>query len=258
MHAYHIFQPEARPSLTSQPREAWRWDLVTTRRRHAAQDRQHAAWHNVQHGMWTRYNAVDAHLVDEPVFAFYLNRVSGGDGELLLGIAYYWYRIPIRPRYCLLLAPLIPICPRYRLFLVPRIPFVLGIAYSWYPVFPIARLLCTLGLALGIALHRGNQTRLVSHAACLDIRKDAAGICPAPGHIMRRDRMGCARPRALLQVVWTRRTTPETLRTCRSRMRLTGSSPWTVSHSACPARQKADRPPQGTTVTATQEQTARL
>jgi len=31
------------------------------------------------------YNAVDAHLVDEPVFAFYLNRVSGGDGELLLG-----------------------------------------------------------------------------------------------------------------------------------------------------------------------------
>ena len=59
------------------------------------------------------------------------------------------------------------------------------------------------------------------------------------------------------QVVWTRRTTPETLRTCRSRMRRTGSSPWTVSHSACPARQKADRPPPSTTVTATQEQTAR-
>ena len=100
--------------------------------------------------MWTRYNAVDAHLVDEPVFAFYLNRVSGGDGELLLGIAYYWYRIPIRPRYCLLLAPLIPICPRYRLFLVPRIPYRAALIHFG------------VGLALGIALHRGNQTRLVS------------------------------------------------------------------------------------------------
>jgi hypothetical protein len=150
--------------------------------------------------MWTRYNAVDAHLVDEPVFAFYLNRVSGGDGELLLGIAYYWYRIPIRPRYCLLLAPLIPICPRYRLFLVPRIPFVLGIAYSWYPVFPIARLLSTLAWAWRLGLRCIVVTRLAwfPRAACLDIRKDAAGIRPAPGHIMRRDRMGCARPRALL------------------------------------------------------------
>ena len=31
------------------------------------------------------YHAVDQHLVDEPVFAFYLNRKAGGDGELLLG-----------------------------------------------------------------------------------------------------------------------------------------------------------------------------
>lgn len=31
------------------------------------------------------YHAVDAGLVDEPVFAFYLNRTAGGDGELLLG-----------------------------------------------------------------------------------------------------------------------------------------------------------------------------
>jgi len=31
------------------------------------------------------YHAVDQKLVDEPVFAFYLNRTAGGDGELLLG-----------------------------------------------------------------------------------------------------------------------------------------------------------------------------
>jgi phytepsin len=31
------------------------------------------------------YHAVDSKLVDEPVFAFYLNRVPGGDGELPLG-----------------------------------------------------------------------------------------------------------------------------------------------------------------------------
>ena len=31
------------------------------------------------------YHAVDQKLVDEPVFAFYLSRDAGGDGELLLG-----------------------------------------------------------------------------------------------------------------------------------------------------------------------------
>ena len=31
------------------------------------------------------YHAVDQQLVQEPVFAFYLNRKAGGDGELLLG-----------------------------------------------------------------------------------------------------------------------------------------------------------------------------
>jgi len=31
------------------------------------------------------YHAVDQKLVEEPVFAFYLNRKAGGDGELLLG-----------------------------------------------------------------------------------------------------------------------------------------------------------------------------
>lgn len=31
------------------------------------------------------YHAVEQKLVDEPVFAFYLNRKAGGDGELLLG-----------------------------------------------------------------------------------------------------------------------------------------------------------------------------
>lgn len=31
------------------------------------------------------YHAVDQKLLDEPVFAFYLNRKAGGDGELLLG-----------------------------------------------------------------------------------------------------------------------------------------------------------------------------
>ena len=31
------------------------------------------------------YHAVEARLVPQPVFAFYLNRKAGGDGELLLG-----------------------------------------------------------------------------------------------------------------------------------------------------------------------------
>ena len=31
------------------------------------------------------YHALEASLVPQPVFAFYLNRKAGGDGELLLG-----------------------------------------------------------------------------------------------------------------------------------------------------------------------------